>query len=213
MSQAKNGESPPRSRRDDIRIDVVEALVRDIHAGSLDRVMKVSLRLMALASFADPAGRRFLLAQVDQLDEAVRNVRDVFFRDRGTTAAELELDSEEGRVELALLDRTGVIVWTNRAWDDFCRANGGDPRRAGVGLSYLAICEAADDQPSADLARSIRAAVRGGLPVPARTVVSCPGPSRPRAFDTLVSTRLDDDGRTLGAMVTLSEVGVGDVFV
>ncbi|HEY2194805.1 MAG TPA: PAS domain-containing protein [Actinomycetospora sp.] len=212
MSAERNGEFPSWSRHEDIRIDVVEALVRDIHAGSLDRVMKVSLRLMALASFADPPGREMLLAQVDQLDAAVRNVRDVFFREHGTSVAEIEAAPEEGRVELALLDRDGVIVWTNRAWDDFCRHNGGDPRRAGVGRSYLAVCEAAGDQPGSDLARSVHAAVRGGLPVPARTVVSCPAPGRPRAFDTLVSTRYDDDGRTQGALVSLSEVGVVDAF-
>jgi hypothetical protein len=211
MSDGRNGEL--RSRHDDIRIDVVEALVRDIHAGSLDRVMKVSLRLMALASFADSPGRETLLAQVDQLDEAVRNVRDMFFREHGTTVDEIPIESDEGRAELALLDRNGVIVWTNRAWDDFCRANGGDPGRAGVGLSYLAICDAADDRASADLARSIRAAVRGGLPIPARSVVSCPAPGRPRAFDTLVSTRFDDDGRVLGAQVSLTEVGVADGLV
>jgi hypothetical protein len=209
MSHADNGTSPLRSRHDDIRIDVVEGLVREIHAGSLDRVMKVSLRLMALASFADPPGRDVLLAQVDQLDAAVQNVRDMFFRDQDAALAPPPSDPEEDpRVEVALLDRHGVIVWTNRAWDDFCRENGGDPHVAGTGRSYLAVCDAAPDEASADLARTIRLAVRGALPIPARTVLSCPAPGRPRAFDTLVSTRFDDDGRTIGALVTLSEVGV-----
>jgi hypothetical protein len=197
-----------RSRHDDIRLDVVEGLVREIHTGSLDRVMKVSLRLMALASFADAPDREVLLEQVEQLDTAVRNVRAMFFRGHPTSLVRPAAEPEDGRAEVALLDRAGVIVWTNRAWDDFCRENGGDPRHAGVGRSYLGICDDADDEPSAELADAIRAAVRGGLPVPARTVVSCPALDRARAFDTLVSSRFDDDGRTTGALVTLTQVGV-----
>jgi hypothetical protein len=213
MSEQWNGESPRRSGHDDIRLDVVEGLVREIHTGSLDRVMKVSLRLMALASFADPPGRDVLLAQVEQLDAAVQNVRDTFFREHGATlpAPPAEPEDEEGRVEVALLDRHGVIVWTNRAWDDFCRDNGGDPGLTGTGRSYLAVCEDAQDAASADLARSIRTAIRGGLPIPARSVVSCAAPGRPRAFDTLVSTRFDDGGRAIGAIITLSEVGVAAI--
>ena len=128
-----------RPRHDDIRLDVVEGLVREIHTGSLDRVMKVSLRLMALASFAAAPDRRVLLEQVEQLDTAVRNVRAMFFRGNATSRPDAAADPESGRAEVALLDRDGVIVWTNRAWDDFCRRNGGDPRRAAVGRSYLGI--------------------------------------------------------------------------
>ena len=203
MSGRRQGLRTPWSRHADIRLDVVEGLVQEIHTGSLDRVMKVSLRLMALASCADGPDRDVLLAQVDHLDAAVRNVRATFFGGAGTSP----LEPPEGRTEVALLDRAGTIVWTNRAWDDFCRENSGDPARAGVGRSYLGICEDAGDGPSLELAGAVRAAVRGGLPVPARTVVSCPAPGRSRAFDTLVSTRLDDDGRPMGALVTLTQVG------
>jgi hypothetical protein len=163
---------------------------------------------MALASFADGPDRDVLLAQVDQLDAAVRNVREMFFPRNGTSLTPSTAEPEEGRAEVALLDGAGVIVWTNRAWDDFCRRNGGDPSRAGVGRSYLGLCDDAGDEPSAELADAIRAAVHGGLPVPARTIVSCPAPDRARAFDTLVSSRFDDDGRTTGALITLTEVGV-----
>ena len=169
--------------------------------------MKVSLRLMALASCAEGPDRDILLAQVDHLDAAVRNVRATFFGGSGTALAS-PIEPPDGRTEVALLDRAGTIVWTNRAWDDFCRENEGDPARAGVGRSYLGICEEAGDAPSLELADAVRAAVRGGLPVPARTVVSCPAPGRSRAFDTLVSTRFDDDGRAVGALVTLTQVGI-----
>jgi hypothetical protein len=212
VSQGEVGRSRRRSRRDDIRIDIVEGIVGEIHTKSLDRVMKVSLRLLALASYADPDRRDLLLDQVDELDTAVQNVRDMLFREQGASVtAAPAAPGPDGRVEVVLLDRHGVIVWTNRAWDDFCRENGGDPRRAGVGRSYVALCDGAGDATSAHLAGSIRTAVRGGLPIPARNVLSCPAPGRPRAFDTLVSTRFDDDGRTIGALLTLSEVGVAAV--
>jgi hypothetical protein len=109
-------------------------------------------------------------------------------------------------VEVALLDTAGVIVWTNRAWDEFCRANGGDPAHCGIGRSYLALCDAADDRPSAEVGLAIREAVRGDLPAPVRILVPCPAPDRPRRFDVLVASRRDDEGRVVGATVTLSEL-------
>ncbi|WP_312030392.1 helix-turn-helix domain-containing protein [Actinomycetospora sp. TBRC 11914] len=123
----------------------------------------------------------------------------------GTTLREPRA-GRDGRVEVALLDTAGRVVWVNQAWDDFCVANGGDPTRAGVGRSYLALCDpAAHDPPSVTVGASIRAAVHGELPAPARTAVPCPG--RGRVFDVLVATRRDDDGRVLGATLTLSESG------
>ncbi|GAA4732337.1 PAS domain-containing protein [Actinomycetospora chibensis] len=110
-------------------------------------------------------------------------------------------------VETALLDGAGVVVWVDDAWVAFCRANGGDPARAGIGCSYLALCDAAaaTDRHSAIVASAIRAALRGDLPAPARIEVPCDAPTHPRVFDVLVSSRRDDRGRVLGATVTLSE--------
>lgn len=113
-------------------------------------------------------------------------------------------------VEVALLDAVGVIVWVNRAWDEFAREHGGDPARTGRGRSYLAICDAAAEDPaSADMATAIRTALSGGLPAPARVRVPCATPERLLTFDVLVSSRLGDDGRVLGATVTLSRTGGG----
>lgn len=50
---------------------------------------------------------------------------------------------------VALLDRDGRIVATNRAWNDFASARGADPARVGVGVDYLAVC----DQAASDLDR------------------------------------------------------------
>jgi len=111
-------------------------------------------------------------------------------------------------VETALLDDAGVIVWVDEAWWAFCLANGGDPARAGIGVSYLALCDAAapTDGHSAAVAAAIRAALRGDLPAPARVEVPCHAPEHPRVFDVLISSRRDDRGDVLGATVTLSEV-------
>lgn len=107
-------------------------------------------------------------------------------------------------VELALLDTAGVIVAVNDAWLAFAAENGGETDRTGVGMSYLRICEEADDQASCEVAAAIRSAVSGDLPAPMVLSVPCDAPGTPRTFDVLVSSRFGDDGRCVGATVTFS---------
>jgi PAS domain S-box-containing protein len=107
-------------------------------------------------------------------------------------------------VEVALLDRNGVIVAVNQAWDDFALDNGGDPITCGVGASYLHACAAGDDQPSRDVAAAIRSAVRGELPTPMTVPIACHAPDQERWFDVLISPRSELDGRLAGATVTIS---------
>ncbi len=108
-------------------------------------------------------------------------------------------------VEVALLDRDGVIAWVNWAWKAFAAANGGNPARTGRGVSYLQACAAAGDDPAAqDVAAAISAALAGDLPGPVTIEVPCHSPATERWFDVLISARLDDHGRCVGAMVTLS---------
>lgn len=108
-------------------------------------------------------------------------------------------------VEVALLDRDGVIVWVNQAWRDFAAANGGDPARTGCGVSYLGACAAAGDDPAArDVAAAIRGALAGDLPSPLTIEVPCHSPAAGRWFDVLISSRLDDRGGCAGVTVTLS---------
>ena len=52
-------------------------------------------------------------------------------------------------VEVAVLDRDGVIVSVNDAWHAFAVGNGGDPAMMGPGVSYLEACVAAGDDPVA----------------------------------------------------------------
>jgi len=108
---------------------------------------------------------------------------------------------------VALLDRRGVIVWVNRAWREFAVANGGGPDGAGLGTSYLAACSAdPDDRGAQQVAVAIRSALAGDLPAPARVRIACDSPHQHRWFDVLTASRLDDGGRCVGAVVTLSPV-------
>ena len=107
--------------------------------------------------------------------------------------------------EIALLDRRGVIVSVNRAWQAFTTANRGDPSRAGPGASYLEACAAAGQDPVAlEVAAAIRQALEGDLPGPLTIEVPCHSPDTARWFDMLISSRLDDDGQHQGAAVTLA---------
>ena len=84
-------------------------------------------------------------------------------------------------VEVALLDRSGVIVSVNGAWDDFCRANGGDPRACGVGTDFLAVCDRAVDDPvSARVAATTRGVLSGDLDAAVTYVVPCDAPGEVR---------------------------------
>jgi len=127
------------------------------------------------------------------------------YRDRSVTAAEGTGSGADVGVEVALLDRDGVIAWVNQAWRAFAAANGGDPARTGAGVSYLQACAAVGDDPvAAEVAAAIRTALAGDLPAALRIEVPCHSPAAERWFDMLISSRFADDGRRLGATVTLS---------
>lgn len=123
-------------------------------------------------------------------------------------------DAEAGRagppghdlgVEIALLDRNGAIVWVNHAWREFAAANGGDPDRTGIGVSYVDICAAAPDDPGcAQVGAAIWRALAGDLPGALTVEIPCHSPDTARWFDVLISSRQDDDGQAVGATVTLS---------
>jgi PAS domain S-box-containing protein len=126
--------------------------------------------------------------------------------DKSVAAAERTGFGANVGVEVALLDRDGVIVWVNQAWRAFAAANGGDPARTGVGVSYLQACAAGDDPVAAEVAVAIGTALAGDLPDPLTIEVPCHSPAAERWFDMLISSRFADDGRRLGATVTLSLV-------
>ncbi len=108
-------------------------------------------------------------------------------------------------LEVAWLDRDGVIVSVNEAWRLFAAANGGDPARTGPGMSYLGVCAAAAGDPVAEeVAAAIHRALAGDLPGPLGVEVPCHSPHTARWFDVLISTRRTSGGEPVGATVTLS---------
>lgn len=107
-------------------------------------------------------------------------------------------------VRTALLDTDGAIVWVNQCWEDSVLANHADPRACGPGVSYLTVCDSADDEVARWAGRTIRAALAGELPAPARIATPCAMPGTTGWFDMLVSSQRDDEGRCTGATVTFS---------
>ena len=88
---------------------------------------------------------------------------------------------------VAWLDAAGVIVAVNPAWERFCQDNGRDLSRAGVGVSYLAACDAAGDEPgAAEVAAAIRATLAGALAGPVTVRIACDSPTESRWFDVLI---------------------------
>jgi len=112
--------------------------------------------------------------------------------------------------EVVLLDRDGVIVAVNAATgESFCQENSAGSPRCGVGVSFLATCAAAAGEGACpDVALAVRAALAadastGHMPTAARITIPCHSADSRRWFDVLVSSRLDDAGRCLGATVAL----------
>jgi anti-anti-sigma factor len=170
----------------DLRLVVSsETVQRMLATGGVDRA--VSLYPFVSASLAAPspgAGALLMLAE--------------------TPAGQARPETDVG-VEVALLDRDGVIVWVNDEWRSFAAANGGDLSRSGTGASYVDICAAAGDDPTViAVAAAIRGALSGRLPDPVKVEVPCHSPRIGRWFDMMISARHGDNGRLLGATVTFS---------
>lgn len=65
--------------------------------------------------------------------------------------------------EVCVLDSTGTILSTNRAWRKFAEANGSPGRHAGTGDNYLQVCETASGPGAAEAvasAKGIRSVLR-----------------------------------------------------
>ena len=102
---------------------------------------------------------------------------------------------------IALLDPMGTIVSVNESWRNFARGNVLQGPDYGVGLNYLAVCEAAQGE-DADIARDVAIGIRAVLhsELDVYTVeYACPGPAGPRWFQ-LTATPLADRPPT-GAVV------------
>ncbi len=76
----------------------------------------------------------------------------------------------------AVVDRRGVIVAVNAAWTEHMLAGGGRPQDCGVGVDYLAVCDAAKDVPDAQLAATGLRAVLAGQSDAHAADIACTGP-------------------------------------
>ncbi len=116
------------------------------------------------------------------------------------------LDSLSSQV--AVLDETGVVVMTNRAWNDFAELNGSDAGATGIGSNYLAACDAATEDPVAlGVAAGLRAMIEDGK---GQFTVEypCDGPDARRWFQ-MRATRYDGEGplRVVVAHADITERG------
>lgn len=83
------------------------------------------------------------------------------------------------RDHICVLDRSGIIILTNHAWDRFARTNGAEPARCGPGVNYLDVCRSASGRFSEGAARTadgIESGLRGASSV-FTLEYPCPSPS------------------------------------
>lgn len=65
--------------------------------------------------------------------------------------------------QIAILDESGVIIETNRAWQEFGAANGLDDQSGSVGQNYLKVCEKSGDEAGGLTAIGMRKVLAGEL--------------------------------------------------
>lgn len=92
------------------------------------------------------------------------------------------IDSMSAHV--AILDEQGVILETNRSWQDFARENGMEDPIDGIGTNYLEVCEVSTEDHGDDgslVAEGIRKVLRGDIPE-FLTHYPCHSPEQKRWF-------------------------------
>ena len=124
---------------------------------------------------ADGATRRILVESLRLAGEDGQPLRLVYVVDiTDRRQSELALQAQQQFLQsvldgmgadICVVDEKGVIVKVNRAWREFCARNGGSFERAGVGTSYLNVCERATGpgEPGADLAARFAGLLRDVL--------------------------------------------------
>lgn len=96
--------------------------------------------------------------------------------------------------EIAILDSSGVIVATNKAWQQFSVENGGEAAPSFVGSNYLDICRSAEGPSSAEatiIPDGFEQTLRTGDQF--RCEYPCDSPTVKRWFE-LTANRLTQDG-------------------
>ena len=103
--------------------------------------------------------------------------------------------------QIAVLDKSGTIMLTNQAWQDFSKQNEGDPLRTDVGTNYLEICQNSegDFSEGADKVLLGLQAVLDGNSPEYSFEYPCPSPTEDRWF-IMYATPLNDS--TGGAVIS-----------
>ncbi|MBT9521855.1 MAG: PAS domain S-box protein [Dechloromonas sp.] len=100
---------------------------------------------------------------------------------------------------VVVINADGTICHTNRAWQDFAAANGGDEAtRNACGVNYLAACSRAVDSDSQ--AAAVRSGIEGVLDgsSPCFSLeYACHSPERERWFNMLVTPLADGNGAVI----------------
>jgi DNA-binding CsgD family transcriptional regulator len=65
--------------------------------------------------------------------------------------------------QIAILDESGLIIETNRSWQEFGKANGLQPPGDSVGQNYLEVCDRSGDESGELVAIGIRRVLAGEL--------------------------------------------------
>jgi PAS domain S-box-containing protein len=108
--------------------------------------------------------------------------------------------------QIALLDRTGIIVSMNKAWSRFAGAHVLQDPASALSANYLAMCDAARGD-GASTAKEVGAGIRSVLDGSEKSFsieYSCDPPTEPRCFRLTVTPLTDD--RQSGAVVTHLDV-------
>ncbi len=136
--------------------------------------------------------RSALLQDADRLAsaEASRGLAERFMR--GT------LDALSDNI--AIVDRHGVIVHVNQAWQDFAHANAGSRPLAAClpGANYLAVCDRASELgavEAGDVARAIREGLASDTARELRCEYPCHAPHEHRWFEASVTVFGEGEGR------------------
>jgi DNA-binding CsgD family transcriptional regulator len=105
---------------------------------------------------------------------------------------------------IAILDQDGVIVLTNRAWQEFGTANGLAGPLDSLGQNYLDISEQAGEETGHIIAQGIRQVIVGGMQE-FFTNYPCHSPTEERWY-TLRVVRLQSIGRDIRVIVSHEDI-------
>lgn len=120
----------------------------------------------------------------------------MFSEDYGDLIQQLDVSGfmDAMQDEVAILDSSGVIVATNKAWQQFSAENGGEVTTSYVGSNYLDICRSAQGPSSAEaiiIPDGFSDALRTGKQF--RCEYPCDSPKVKRWFE-LTANRLEHNG-------------------